>query len=445
MMNHTKIVIIGAGSVVFTQGLVADMILAGGAWDVHLVDTDAENLAVAHGVVERMIAMKQAPVTLTATMDRRNSLPGADVVVCTFGVGGRRGWEQDVFIPRRFGIFQPVGDSILPGGLSRALRHVPLGVAIAQDVADLCPDALLVSYANPMTAIVRGMRKATGVPAIGLCHGVNHVQAYLAELAGLPQTETSLTAIGVNHCTWITEFRHRGVDAWPDVKRGLVANPPDLPATDEPFARSGRYSWELFDLYGAFPAVMDRHVVEFFPALCRENAYYGRTLGVNAFSFEGTIAAGDAGFAHMAAVAAGDKPVDDAVFAHTPGEHEQLITIIQNLSGQGSGVFSANLPNAGRVPGVPRDAILEGMALIEENGVRTLDVGEIPPTIRHQIAHRSLIAELTVDAALNGNLNLVVQAILLEGALTIPDEARTLATALIEAHAEHLPLFVQRG
>ncbi len=440
-MIQTKIVIIGAGSVVFTQGLVADMIVAGGDWDVHLVDTNAENLGVAQRVVERMVAMRQAPVTVSATMDRHSSLPGADVVVCTFGVGGRRGWEQDVFIPRRFGIFQPVGDSILPGGLSRALRHVPLGVLIAQDMADLCPDALLISYANPMTAIVRGMRRTTGVPAIGLCHGVNHVQAYLAELAGVSQAETSLTAIGVNHCTWITEFRHQGVDAWPLAKQGLAADPSALPGPDQPFARTGVFSWDLFDVYGAFPAVMDRHVVEFFPALCQEFGYYGRTLGVDAFSFEGTIAAGDVGFAHMAAVAAGDEPIDSSIFAHTPGEHEQLITILQCLAGESSGIFSANLPNVGRVPGVPRDAILEGMALIDENGVRTLDVGEIAPTLRHQIAHRSLIAELTVDAALSGDLDLVVQTILLEGALTIPDEARALARALIEAHAEYLPQF----
>lgn len=440
-MNKTKIVIIGAGSVVFTQRLVADMILAGGRWDLHLVDTNAENLAVVQGVVERMVAKRQAPVTPTATMDRRGSLPGADVVVCTYGVGGRRGWEVDVFIPREYSIFQPVGDSVLPGGMSRALRHVPLAVAIAQDVMDLCPDALLVSYANPMTAIVRAMRKVTGVPAMGLCHGVNHVQRYLAELAGVPQQETSLTAIGVNHCTWISEFRHRGADAWPLVKQGLAANPPTLPAPDDPFSGAARFSWALFDTYGAFPAVLDRHVTEFFPPLCRKGAYYGRTLGVDAFSFEGTIARGDRGFAEMAAVSRGEKPLDEAVFAHAPGEHEQLITILACLSGEGSAVFSVNLPNDGRVSDVPGDAILEGMALINEDGARTLAVGALPGALCHHIAHRSLIVEMTVDAALTGDLDLLVQTILVEGALTIPDQARALAVALVEEHAEQLPLF----
>ena len=135
------------------------------------------------------------------------------------------------------------------------------------------------------------------------------------------------------------------------------------------------------------------------------------------------------------------QPLDEGVFAHAPGEHEQLITILECLNGEGSGVFSVNLPNAGRVPDVPSDAVLEGMALIDDNGVRPLAVGPISPLLCHQIAHRSLIVELTVDAALSGKLDLVVQAILLEGALTIPDQARALAMALVEAHAQHLPLF----
>src|SRR5699024_9077461 len=163
-----KIVLIGAGSASFTQGLVADMILTGDTWDLHLVDVNPENLAVADGVVRRMLAARPAPIHVTATAERRTALPGADRVVTTFGVGGRRAWELDVFIPRQYGIFQPVGDSVMPGGISRAMRQVPLAVAIARDVAELCPDAIFVNYANPMSAITRAIRKATGVNVLGL-------------------------------------------------------------------------------------------------------------------------------------------------------------------------------------------------------------------------------------------------------------------------------------
>jgi alpha-galactosidase len=438
-VTATKVVLIGAGSAMFTQGLIADMILAGGAWDVQLVDTNPENLAVAHGVVRHMVDLKQAPITITATGDRRTALPGAHAVVCTFGVGGRRAWEQDVFVPRKYGIFQPVGDSVMPGGISRAMRHVPLAVAIARDVAELCPDALFINYANPMTAIVRAIRKVTPVKAIGLCHGVNHVHSYLARRAGVPMKETSLTVIGVNHCTWITEFRHHGRSAWPLIDAYLAANPPALPEAGAPFSDAAPFTWELYQLYGAFPAVLDRHVSEFYPALCRQGAYYGVTLGVEAYSFEGTIARGDEEFAEMSAVARGERPLDEEVFDHAPGEHEQLVTILACLAGQQRGIFSANLPNRGRVPGVPDDAILEGMALIDESGVHHLDVGEIPLALRDQIARRAAIAELTVEAALQGDRDLMAQAILADGALTRPVEARALAHDLARAQAAHLP------
>lgn len=433
-MTARKIVLIGAGSASFTQGLVADMILTGDPWDIHLVDIHPENLDVAHGVVQRMLQARPSPITVTATADRRAALPGADAVVTTFGVGGRRAWELDVFIPRQYGIYQSVGDSVMPGGISRAMRQVPLAVDIAKDVAELCPDATFINYANPMSAITRGIRKTTGLNVLGLCHGIIHVQAFLSEMAGLPLSETAMTYIGVNHCTWITEFRHQGRNAWPVINELLAANPPALPKPDISLHGVTPFSWELYQLYGAFPAVLDRHVTEFYPQLCREGAYYGMTLGVDAFSFEGTIANGDAGFAKMAAVARGDVELDPKVFAHAPGEHEQLVTILDCLSGKSQGIFSVNLPNAGRLPNVPDEAVLEGNTYIDENGVRVLSVGEVPLALADQIARRAAITELTVDAALTGDPNLMAQAILADGAVVRPQIALKLAQELLAAH-----------
>ena len=103
--------------------------------------------------MHRVRSQNGAPLTA----DRRQALTGADVVVTTFGVGGRRAWELDVFIPRQYGIYQPVCDSVMPGGISRAMRQVPLAVAIACDVAELCPAAIFINYANPMSAITRAI------------------------------------------------------------------------------------------------------------------------------------------------------------------------------------------------------------------------------------------------------------------------------------------------
>ncbi|MBD3241256.1 MAG: alpha-glucosidase/alpha-galactosidase, partial [Chitinivibrionales bacterium] len=205
-----KVVLIGAGSVVFTRGLIADLLELGWEAELALVDIDTDALAVAHRLAAKMIESHNAPVQLSSSADRREALKGASVVITTIGVGGRRAWEQDVFIPRKYGVYQPVGDTAMPGGASRALRMIPAMVAIAQDVAELAPDALFFNYGNPMNPICRGVRKATGVPMVGLCHGVPSVARYLARALGVDHHALSYTAVGVNHLTWFVELFHEG-------------------------------------------------------------------------------------------------------------------------------------------------------------------------------------------------------------------------------------------
>jgi alpha-galactosidase len=157
-----KFVLIGAGSAMFTRGLVGDLIRTGMEAELALVDIDPHALEVAQRMTAKMIAARQAPIQLSASVDRREVLPGATAVICTIGVGKRRAWEQDVFIPRKYGIFMPVGDSVGPSGSSRALRMIPDMVAIAQDVLDLAPTALFFNYGNPMAPVCRAVIKATG-------------------------------------------------------------------------------------------------------------------------------------------------------------------------------------------------------------------------------------------------------------------------------------------
>ena len=189
---HEKVVLIGAGSASFTRGLLADMIHAGWTGELALVDTDPKAKEVAQGLAQKMVKLGGVALKVSATTDRRNALPGATAVICTIGVGGRRAWEQDVFIPRRYGIYQPVGDSVMPGGSSRALRMIHAMVEIARDVQKLAPKALFINYGNPMSPVCRGIRKATGAQVIGLCHGVPHCCHSLEHLLGLETGQLGL-------------------------------------------------------------------------------------------------------------------------------------------------------------------------------------------------------------------------------------------------------------
>ena len=456
-MSARKIVLVGAGSAMFTQGLVADLILTPelGPWELGLVDIDPEALETAEGLSRRMVEARDAGIAVHASTDRREILPDADVVVATIGVGGRRAWETDVFIPRQYGIYQPVGDSVMPGGVSRSMRMIPALVDIAADVAALCPDALFVNYSNPLTANCWAVRQATGVPVVGLCHGTFHVERQLASFIGAPPEEISSLFVGLNHLTFVFDLRWKGRDAFPLARARLAAEGgdsadlddigrqfPEMGAPSESFrAADNPFSWSLFETYGAYPAVNDRHVVEFFPERFPNGQYHGKTLGVDVFSIESTIAHGDEIYARMRARALGREPLDEQLFARAVGEHEQLLDILGSIAGDTRKIFSVNLPNCGAVPNLPDDAVLELPAAATATGLRPLQILDFPDPLAAIVTRKLAATRLTVEAALSGDRNLFVEALLADGAVTDPEMARKMGDELLEAHRDDLPQF----
>jgi alpha-galactosidase len=435
--RRQTVVLIGAGSVTFTQVLVADFARTAppGGLRLALVDTNPDALDVVARLVRRMVDLLRADVEVVASPDRRDLLPGADVVVTTISVGGRRAWEQDVFIPRRYGVFQPVGDTAMPGGISRAARMIPALVAIARDVRALCPDALFFNYANPMSANCLAIRRATGAPVIGLCHGTFRTERYLAALAGVPEAEAARVAslgVGINHFTFLLDLRNEGVDLLPAVRRAL--------AEEE---RTGRlthpFSWELFERWDAYPAPGDRHIVEFVPERFPGGRYYGTTLGVDAFPFEGTIASGDERYARSVRQAAGELPFDESHFPKAASsESEQLARMVDAIRRDSRQVFYVNAPNEGACPQLPPGALLELPAVATGRGFRTLQVGALPPGLAALLARRAGVVELTVQAALRGAQGLFVEAVLADGAVTDPQRASRMVDELLRAQAPFL-------
>lgn len=440
-MERRKIVIIGAGSAQFVQGLFGDLIRSGRPWKLGLVDIDPSALAVAEGLSRRMVEAKGADITIEASLDRRDVLPGADAVVLTVGVGGRKAWETDVYLPREFGVFQPVGDTTMAGGISRALRMVPALVDITRDVQRLCPQALYINYSNPMTVNCWAVRKATGADMVGLCIGTYHVQESLARFIGAPPEEVTALAAGVNHFTWIHDLRWRGQDAWSlvrarlaDVRAGRVA---------DPYAERNPFCFSLFDTYGAYPAVNDGHVVEFFPERFPGGVYTGPVLGspLGVGWFEKHIAGIDATYERMKALAEGRIPIDESVFGRSTQEHSQLVEMLQAIEADRRQVYTANLPNRGTVPNLPAEAVLELTVVSTARGFRALQQPDFPDTLAATLSKTLGTQALTVEAALTGNRRLVVEALLFDGCVRERATAEKLTDALLQAHRPHLPQF----
>lgn len=427
--ERKKIVLIGAGSAVFTRGLVADLILSGKAWDVALVDVDSEALETAYRLSERMIRERGAQVGVSAYEERREALPGAQYVVSTVGVGGRRAWEQDVFIPREFGVYQPVGDTIMPGGISRALRQVPVSVALARDILAVAPGARFFNYANPMAAICRAVWKATGLELVGLCHGVPDAERSLARLFGVPQERCSFTAVGMNHLSFFVDMRVDGEDAMPRLRSLLEHSEP------EPGENLRR---RLFLETGLYSVLHDRHLAEFFPQFHADGRHEAGRLGVELFSFEETIARGDADYAAMAAQARGSEPLDRGVFDHQVGEHEQLVDILASLGGSRPHRYSMIMPNTGQVENLPRDWAIESPAEAYENGVHPVSLGRVPLFLEAIVTKHLEVIELAVEAALSADRRAFLEAIIADGSAPSLEVAVALAERLWAANEQYL-------
>ncbi|RAP74789.1 hypothetical protein [Paenibacillus montanisoli] len=452
-----KIVLIGAGSAMFTQGLVADLLRTAERqeWHLALVDTDPAALRSITALCRKMIDAKQSNVQLSSSSDRRDVLPGADYVVATVGVGGRRAWEQDVFIPRKYGVYQPVGDTAMPGGISRAMRMIPAMVDIVRDVQRICPDAYFFNYSNPMTVICRAIKKATEMPVIGLCHGVNYSEEALAHFAGVPRNEFTSYAVGVNHLTFMYKFFHKGKNALPLLRekyRTFIAEggfEKDYAKLGHVFAEMGGetpklgdpFAWEIFDRYGAFAAPGDRHICEFFPEQFPGGNYYGKTFGIDGYSFEKVIEYGDNIYADMDKLAHSEGPLPDDFFDKLSGEHEQLMDIIDSIENDKRAVFSVNVTNNGTVPNLPKDAVVEVPASATGFGFAPLQMNDFPSVLAQLLAKPIAIHELTVDAALTGDRNLFVEAVLAGGYLNDRSAVARMVDELIEAQIQYLPQF----
>ena len=431
-MDTTVFVLVGAGSTVFTPGLLRDLAhspLADG-FEVRLVDLDAEAADTMAMLGERITADAGVAMKVSSFTDRRQALPGASFVVTTIAVGSAAGWRADLEIPARYGVRQTVGDSVGPGGVLRALRHVPEVVAIARDVEELAPDAQLVNYSNPLTANVRAIRRTTGVAAFGLCHGTMHTKAALAAELGIADRDLHAVFAGLNHLCWLLDLRTGREDLYPRLRELVSERARGRDAESDP--REGLHqpvSADLFATFGRYPAPGDRHVSEFFADYLHDDGTGRLPWGLQG-GHDQTLHYIDEKsvlWEGLRARARDDLPLD----VGGNQEAERLVAIAEALlTGRDLVELAVNVPNHGTIPNLPPHAVVEVPALVNGSGLSPLAVGELPSGIAALLTARALQQEVTVDAALGQDKDLAVEALVLDP--LVPD-SRTARAILHDA------------
>ncbi|MET0695675.1 MAG: hypothetical protein ABWY56_17210 [Propionibacteriaceae bacterium] len=447
-MSQNSIVLIGAGSTVFTPGLMTDLASSRtfDGWTVHLVDLNGEAADTMARVGRRIAEQRGADLTFVPHTDRREALAGARFVTTTIAVGAAEGWRLDVSIPARYGIAQTVGDSVGPGGVLRALRHVPEVVAIAEDVADLAPEAQLINYSNPLTANVRGITSQTPVAAVGLCHGTMHTLSKLAADLGVPSDEVHAVFAGLNHLCWLLDFRRGSEDLYPALT-ALVAERSggrDAPSTSEEGVHLA-VSADLYRPVGRNPAPGDRHVAEFLSWYLKgENGGPANDTdlpwGLQGGRDDTMRYIGEKSdlWDQLRAQADGSLPLPEG----DNQEAERLVAIAEAIvTGRDHVELAVNLPNQGKIANLPPEAVVEVPAVVGGAGITGLAVGPLPVGIASVLTARSQQQEITVQAAVTGDRELALQALALDPLVPSPAVAESILDDAIAAHGAVLDRF----
>jgi alpha-galactosidase len=434
----SRVTIIGAGSVEFTRNVVADLCSfaeLAGSFTVALHDIDEDRLAYATRAAESIVRRTGAGHTVESFAERRPALEGADYTINEIQVGGYDATVKDFEIPNAFGLRQTIGDTLGIGGVMRGLRTIPVAIAIGDDMADVCPDATLLNYTNPMAMVPWGVYGGSRFDrVVGVCHSVRDTHAFLAATVGVPESDVAFRTAGFNHQAFVYEFRQRstGEDLYPRLREVIRADPEGL---------GRRVRVEVFKRFGYFPTESSEHTSEYLPWFLRRDEMIERyRILVDDYIFrsrenlrdwEETKAALDRG-----------EELDIEPSSELASE------IIRSLeTGEPREVYG-NVRNGGLIEGLPDDACVEVPCLVDKNGVQPTRIGRIPPQTLALNRTFLNVVELTVRAVIEDRRDLVYQAALVDpnaGATLMTEQIVEMVDRLIEAHGDLIPEGIRRG
>jgi len=439
-----KIVLIGGGSVSWGPKVITDLVLTDGleGSTITLMDLDAEALEQALKLSEMIVATAGRDFTLEATTNRREALLGADYVIATISAGGFETMRRDLVIPWNYGIRQSVGDTTGPGGLSRALRNIPIFLEIARDMESICPGAWLINYSNPMATICRAIARETSVKTIGLCHELFGTIDLLQVIFGCPREAIKVRAGGVNHLLWIIDLKVGGEDGFDRLRDYLAENGLFNPGAP-PFASSPRsvfvdrwvVKMSLFLTFGALPAAGDRHVAEFFPYFITAGTGWGADVGVELTTIAHRERLKDMASERIEKLLSGEQPLE------LEQSREAASPIIESLETGEESIHLMNLPNRGQIANLPPEAVVETMGVVGANGTEGIAVGDLPSGVASIVRRVIDVQELTVEAGLTGDRMLALQAMRLDPLVVDWDAAERMLGELLEANRDWLPQF----
>ena len=435
-----KIAFIGAGSFGFTRELVKDILTfpAFNDCELALMDIDEKRLGYIEKAVNKIVAKGGYPARVIATTDRRKALEGADGVLITILSGGVQVWRSDIEIPKKYGVDTNIGDTRGPSGIFRYLRTAPPMLVIARDIEKYCPKAVVLNYTNPMAMLCRTLQSETGINITGLCHSVQGTAGMLAGWIGAPFEEITYTCAGINHQAFYLEYKWKGENAYPLIKKAIMERPE---VYNEEQVRNEMYL--ALDYYVTESSGHNSEYNSWFrkrPDLIEKYCTHG--TGWNPGKYAYVLDA------YLEREDNWEKDInewlnkDDIDISRG---HEYAANIFNAIFGDNTMYeFNGNVRNFGKVENLPAACCVEIPVVANKSGLRPVSVGKLPAQLALINNLSAGIEEMCVEACIEGDKRKVYHAICMDpltSAVCSLAEIKEMVDEMFAKFKDYLPQF----
>ena len=448
MSGHPRITFIGAGSTVFMKNIVGDILqrpaLAGAT--IALMDINPERLAESEIVASRMIKALGVSAKVETHSNQRRALDKADFVVVAFQIGGFEPCTvTDFEVPKKYKLRQTIADTLGVGGIMRGLRTVPHLWSICEDMMQVCPDAHLLQYVNPMAINTWAISaKYPKIKQVGLCHSVQGTAEELARDLDIPLGEIRYRAAGINHMAFYLQFEHKQKDGsfkdlYPALQQGYAEGRFPKPSSWN-LRCPNTVRYEMLKRLGYFVTESSEHFAEYTPYFIKE----GREDLIEKFG----IPLDEYPKRCVEQIARWKQ--ESNALKNAPMElkqsHEYASSIVNSVWTGEPSVIYGNQRNNGCITSLPVDCAAEVPCLVDDRGIQPTFVGELPPQLTALIRTNINVQELTVRALMTENREHIYHAAMMDphtAAELDLQQIWDLTDDLLAAHGEWLPEFAR--
>lgn len=438
MPRKINVTMMGAGSF-FTNSILRDVILIpdnqGG--ELRLIDIDATRLELSANLIKKVleVAGEDKKWSVKASTNRRDLLPGTDYIVNSIEVSGLGCVRFDNDIPLEYGVSQCIGDTIGPGGLFKGLRTIPVWLDILKDAEELCPNAVVLNYTNPMNMMCLAASRVSKMQFVGLCHSVQGSSHQLAGYTGIPYEDVQWKCAGINHLAWFTEFNG------PDGQNLYPMLTEQARDRDSKFSKDEPVRSDMLLHFGAFITESSGHLSEYLPYYRTSQKHLDRYtadgyLGKESFYADNWPTWRKNQDENRAKLIRGEEEVK------LERSWEYGAWIIESIEKNTPYVIYGNVANNGCIENLPVDGCVEVACLINRNGIQPTRFGRLPKAMAAICDSNMRMFDLAADAAIHRSKEFATQALYLDpltSAVCSPAEIKEMTEKLFVAEAEFLP------